>query len=169
MSYLEVFVVRPNGDVVKYGEAHNAWGGAMHIWEKLDKQYQTNCPILNYRQLWNSIGRMSEPDKWVLASTYDNVLIQDEHLPTLIKHLTAFVECYPSSTLVEAIDLLERASEDNEAQAVGFNQTSVNSDVWRVYIPPEDEEEEDGETRPYNIYKDTGHWYLTPEYVQPRK
>ncbi len=168
MTYLEIFAVRPDGNVQKYGEAHNAWGGAMHIWRTLDEKYQTGSGLFDYRPLWESIGRLDEPDQWVLASTYDWVLISKEHLPTLIKHLKAFCKRSPTETLDEAITVLERAVQDESVQAIGMNQTSVN-DLWWHALTPSDEGADEDEHHPYNIHRETKHWYLTPEYIQSRR
>ena len=169
MSYIEVFAVRTNGDITKYGEAHNSYGGAMYIWMKLKEKYNvTYASLIDFSPLWGKVGTLEEADNWVLASTFDYVVISKEHLPTLIKHLKTFVATYRSSTLEVEIEILERALRDDTIQAVAFNQTSVNADMWCVPLS-EGEQELIGDcTRPYNIYIDTGHWYLTPQSIKSR-
>lgn len=167
MSYTEVFAVRANGDVTLYGEAHNAFGGAMYIWMKLKEKYNvTAATFMNFNPLWKMAGNLEEADNWVLASTFDNVVIDKEHLPTLIKHLKTFIAVYHSSTLETEIEILERALNDEAIQAVAFNQTSVNADTWRIPLSEEDQEETGDSTRPYNINIDKGHWYLTPQSLE---
>lgn len=169
MSRVEIYAVRPNGDIEKYGEAQNAFGGAMHIWMALKDKYKTGGGILEgFTTLWQNIGKMSEVDQWVLASTFDNVMITKEHLPTLIRHLNTFmVEDAWSDTLAKEITILKQATRDKHVQAICFNQTSVNSNPW--YVSSEDEEGEIVDERPYNINQDTGHWFLTPEYLKKRQ
>lgn len=161
MTYLEVFAVNPGGNVKKYGEAKNAWGGAMHIWRTLDARYQTGSGVFDYTPLWSHIGSMSEPDQWVLASTYDWVLVKKEHLPTFIKHLSAFAERYPTSTLDELLPILDKASCDKDVRAIGFNQTSV-CDMWWHRVDAK-------RGKYYNIHREKKHWYLTPEYLESKR
>lgn len=165
MSYVEIYAVRPNGNIERYGEAHNAWGGAMHIWVALASKYKTGGDLIQgFKTLWRSIGQMEESDQWTLASTFDQCIIQKEYLPTLIKHLNTFLcETAWHGTLAQEIEVLKRANEDVNVQGVCFNQTSVNTNPWYIYS---DESEEDGEDgRVYNINNDTNHWFLTPEYL----
>lgn len=169
MSYTEIFAVRENGDITKYGEAHNAFGGAMHIWMYLKEKYQVqDASVFDFGPLWKKVEELQETDRWVLMSTFDRVLISKEHLPTLIKHLKTFAGYAPTPTLKEEIAILERAARDESIQAVGFNQTSVIADMWLVPVSEEEEMETGYSTRAYNIHKDKGHWYLEPKKEQKR-
>lgn len=163
MSYTEVFAVKEDGNVTKYGEARNAFGGAMHVWMYLKDKYQVeDVSIFDFGPLWKKVEELQETDRWVLMSTFDKVLVSKELLPTLIEHLKTFVQYAPTSTLKEEIDVLERAVQDEHIQAVGFNQTSVIADMWCTPVPEEVEMETGYSTRAYNIHKDKGHWYLEP-------
>lgn len=160
MSYTEVFAIRENGDITEYGQAHNAFGGAMFIWMKLKEKYHVEgATFLDFGPLWKKCGELEEADNWVLASTFDNVVIRREHLPILITHFKTFTSVYSTPTLQTEIQILERAANDTAISGVAFNQTSVVCDTWIVSLPETDTEE----TRAYNIHKDTKHWYLTPE------
>lgn len=151
MTYTEIYAVRPNGDITEYGEAHNAWGGAMHIWMKLGEQYGIKgAHPFDLGPLWKSINAMSERDQWVMASTFDQVIIPKEHLKTFVEHLQAL--------LITEIGIIHQAIEDENVQGICFNQTSVNSNPWWIC----DESNED-EGKPYNVNQDTEHWFLTPE------
>lgn len=165
MSYTEIFAIQENGDITKYGEAHNAFGGAMFIWVKLKEKYNvTEANFMNFNPLWQKAGTLEEADNWVLASTFDKVVISKEHLPTLVKHLKTFTDVYSTSTLKTEIEILQDALEDDTIQGVAFNQTDVVDDTWSIPLP--EDEIIDDETRPYNINKDTGHWYLTPQELE---
>ena len=165
MSYTEVFAIRENGDITKYDEAHNAFGGAMFIWMTLKEKYNVSqATFMNFNPLWEKCGTLEEADNWVLASTFDNVVISKERLPSLIKGLKTFTAVHSTATLKAEIEILERALEDGAIQGVAFNHTSVNADTWTIFLP--EDEIIDDETRPYNINKDTGHWYLTPEELE---
>jgi hypothetical protein len=164
MTCMEINAVRPNGDVTLYGEAQNSWGGAMHIWLTLANTYGIPMRFSEdgFKQLWGSIDTMSIPDQWVMASTFDMCIIAKEQLPTLIKHWQAFYKLYPKDTLKEGIAILRKAAKDSSVQGVCFNQTSV-VDSWSVAT------DTDEGSRPYNVNQDTGHWYLTPEYLSKGK
>ena len=103
---------------------------------------------------------MNESDQWVMASTFDMMIVLREDVPTLIKHWKAFCERYPSDTLSEGIAILERAAQDQQVQAICFNHTSI-VDSWSV-----PSEEEQGESRPYNIHLDQKHKWLNADYIR---
>jgi hypothetical protein len=165
MTSMEVLAVRSNGEVVNYDEAHNSWGGAMHIWMMLSEKYriQVRFSMTGFNELWRRIDEMAEPDQWVMASTFDKFIVPKEHLPTLIKHWKDFYDRHPTDTMAQGISILKRASDDSEVTGICFNMTSI-VDSWRV--PVDDEE---GGSRSYNINQDTGHKLLTPEYIQGLK
>jgi hypothetical protein len=161
MTYMEVLAVRDNGDVTDYDEAHNSWGGAMHIWMKLAQKYDIPFSFSEegFKKIWQGIVRMSEPDQWVMASTFDMMIVPKEDLLSLTKYWKVFCERYPSDTLREAIVILERASQDEQVQGICFNHTSI-VDSWSV--PSENEQEG---SRPYNINLDHKHKYLNADYI----
>lgn len=163
MSTTEVYAVRKNGDVTIYGNAHNSFGGGIYIWAKLAEKYHVKMNVLDFKPIWDRAGFLEEADNWVLISTFDHCIVSKEHLPTLIQYLKTFIQAYRSSTLVEEIEILERALNDSEVEGVAFNQTSVVADMWEVKLPEKDIV--DSETRPYNIGRDEKHWWLTPETI----
>jgi hypothetical protein len=71
------------------------------------------------------------------------------------KLLSAFVHEYPTQTLQELLSTLRRLATEKEVDAVCFNHTSVFSEMWQPLLG------EDEESRPYNIYKDSRHWWMT--------
>jgi len=159
VSYTEIYAVRPNGDIEDYGETHNAWLGAMHIWTKLGEKYHIRGEHpFDFSRLWKSSSVMNEADQWVMAGTFDKVIIPKEQLAIYVQHLRSFATEYPTSNLTEQIAILERAINDDAVQGICFNQTSVNSNPWWIY-----DESNDDEGKPYNINQDTKHWFLTPE------
>lgn len=152
MSYTEIYAIGLNGDIEEYGEVHNAWGGAMHIWLKLREKYSLyGSNFIDFNTLWKSTYILNEADSWVMFGTFDRCIILKKELPNYIKHLHSFVKEYPTPNLEEQLSILERASKDDTIRGICFNQTSVNSNPWWV------------DTRPYNIDKDTEHWFLTAE------
>lgn len=159
MTYTEIYAVRPNGDITEYGEAHNAWGGAMHIWVTLRDKYGTHgVHGFDFSLTWGSANKMSERDQWVMAGTFDKVIIPKEQLPTYRNFLRSFANEYPTQNLEEQISLLDRAILDDTVRGICFNQTSVNSNPWWIY-----DESNDEEGKPYNVDVGTKHWFLMPE------
>ena len=159
MSYTEIYAVQANGNIQQYGEAHNASGCAMHIWTKLAEKYNVKGKHpFDLEPLWNSIKQMNERDQWVMAGTFDHVIIPREQLPTYCNFLRSFANDCSTSNLEEQIALLDRAIIDETVHGICFNQTSVNTNPWWIY----DGSNED-EGKPYNINTDTKHWFLTPE------
>ena len=160
MTCMEILAVRPNGDTTLYGEAQNSWGGAMHIWMTLKGKYEIAADYSEkgFKHIWESIVEMSVSDQWVMASTFDMIIVPKEALPTLIEHWKKFSKKYPTSTMLEAIVILERASQDEQVQGICFNHTSV-VDSWSVAIG-------NGEgSRPYNVNVDHKHTYLDASYI----
>jgi hypothetical protein len=160
MSSCEIYVVRPNGNVEHYANARNAFGGAMHIWMTLAEKYKIQISFMDFQPLWDKTNEMEERDRWVIASTYDRVIVMREWMPTLIEHLASFIEEYPTNTLKMVWASLQDVILDDEGIGVCFNQTSVNADAWQG-LPVSDDE--DAERVPYNIYKQSDHWFLSPE------
>ena len=175
MSYCEIYALRRNGDIEQYGDARNAFGGAMHIWMVYAEQLgilpsasgkpEAARDIALGRLLhggmddvWKRYDELPEPDQWVMRSTFDRVLIGKAALPTYLGHLRAFAERHPSETLREIIAILDRAALDSAVCGVAFNHTSVVHGTWLV--PVESADDEEVEDRPYNIKRDQGHWWI---------
>ena len=178
MSTCEVYAIDQEGDARLHGEARNAWGGAMHIWRVLAEKHEIrdtrgHSVLADFTPLWREIRELPEKDQWVLASTFDNVVVLKEHLPRLIAHLNVFALKHPSSTLQEEIALLSEILTDETLVGACFNQTSV---VWNPWLTtaPKGERDEFGDevaSRPYNVYRDNHlkHWQLTPNSFQKER
>jgi hypothetical protein len=161
---MEIYAIGPNAIVNQniYGEPHNAFGGAIHIWTTLGEKYGTNFSLFNPDPTWKAIDRMEERDRWAMGFTFDMVVVRKSELPTLIRHLVSFAKDYPTPTLDECIDVLRRARNDSNVEAVCFNHTSVSESPWVVY----DSDDECDEGRGFDLNKDKGAWYLTEESIR---
>lgn len=174
MSYTEIYKFKKNGNAQKIGDINNAFRGAMAVWSILEKKYLppfmpswANGKPGNYtrlsdfknaiKEIWNLLNaeQVSESDKIVLCSTFDNVIVLKEDLPKLI---TVFREFEGDTSLPEQADILENYfNTDDDLIAVAWNQTSVNGDCWINYGGIND----DSEAIPYNILTMTDrHWNL---------
>lgn len=107
------------------------------------------------KEIWNLVDdeRLSECEKIVLASTFDNVIVTKENMPKLI---SAYREFEGDTSLKEQSDVIETLLQDENCIAVGFNQTSTNGTTWvnrRGY-------DENQNPIPYNILTGDEHWEL---------
>ena len=158
------------------GETKNSWRGAMAVWRILEKKYLpkyvpewaktmggnnkysrtiTMSPD-DIKEIWDLFksDKLSELERIVLGSTFDNVLVRVENIDQLLK---AFREFEGNTSLKEQAEIIEKTIAENpEIVAIGWNQTSVNGDVWTSANFNEEIEEYTG----YNLEKDTKHWFL---------
>lgn len=188
MSYTEIYKFKKSGKAEFLGETKNAWRGAMAIWNILDEKYlppfipewaknlQKDLDKKYYRshdfagkaikEVWDLFKSesVSETDKIVLGSTFDNVIVLKNDLPKLIE---AFRNFKGQTSLKEQADILEKAlKEDKNLIAIAWNQTSINSSKW---IDTGKYTKTDNPI-PYNILKDTEHWNLfESEKIQEKK
>lgn len=171
MSYTEIFAFNKQGEALGLANVKNAWRGAMAIWTTLEDRYlpenrpykdmgkmsRMSSPNINdQKEVWGLVkdDRLSEDEKIVLASTFDNVIVMKEDFPRLIEAFRNFVG---QTSLKEQADILHLAMGDDDIIAIGWNQTSVNCDTWATNGPYN---EETDESSPYNIFKQTEHWNL---------
>ena len=96
---------------------------------------------------------VSEVDKTVLMTTFDNVVVRKADLPKIIEAFNQFVG---ETNLKEQAEVLQVMYEDDDCIAVAWNQTSVNADMWVCYSCNEATEE----STPYNIFKHDKHWFM---------
>ncbi len=183
MSYTELYKFNKKGDAEFLGEVHNAWRGAMAVWDILDERYlppyipewakrlgETDKRYHRggdpggeaLKEVWalNKSPEISDVDRIVLYSTYDNCVVKKENLPALIK---AFEDFRGETNLKEQADLLKTILNDEDCIAVGWNQTSVIGDTWTNFGGRNDEDEE----IPYNIKEMSGrHWFMFEEILK---
>lgn len=158
MSYVEIYSVKPNGEVVGAFEVRNAMGGALMIWERLREKYDVGSAF-NYDPLWKLFtdDRMDLADKIVMGLTFDKVIIKRENLPPTINALRRFISSHSTPTLVGIVDALTKLAKDPECAGVCFNHTSVAESYWEKW----DEQADEG--RHYDLNADQGHWFLFDE------
>lgn len=176
MSCVEIYGFNKNGIIEEEREVRNAMRGSMLIWQHIEKKYLPSLKPLygwesdNYRsrfftfssdkldEFWNLITdkKVSEVDRIVLGSTYDNVLIKKDNIEKL---LNAYEKFEGESNLKEQILAIKDLFKNRNIIALGYNQTSVNSNPWWEYNEEkEDEENYFGES--YNFLTGKRHWWL---------
>lgn len=169
MSYTEIYKFTKTGRIMKLGEVNNAWRGAMAIWNILDKKYlppfipewakrldksldaeysrAADFSGQAIKEVWQlaTNPKVSEVDKIVLKTTFDNVVVMKEDLPKIVR---AFRRFEGNTSLKEQADIIEKAFQsDRHLMAIAWNQTSVNADTWSKY----------------NLLKGDKHWNLFDE------
>lgn len=184
MSRTEIYGFGKDGNIISQNEARNSFLGAMFIWTTLEKKYLPSLPIPhwkkfdnfdgiekeyysrastlkpeNMKEIWSLIDdpRLSRIEKIVLSSTFDHALIKRENFEEFIEALTSFDKPKDSNLRTQA-EIVKQFLDNEEIIALGYNQTSVNSNPWWVYG---NEEDEDG--RSYNCLTDTKHYWLWDE------
>lgn len=186
MSYTEMFKFDKQGNAKLFAETKNAWRGAMAIWNYLEETYlpayrpsyvpesvpdsevedycgykPTRCSaLLNQNEALQEVWNLSfspdiaEEDKIVLYTTFDRCLVKKANFPAVIKAFRAFKGV---TSLPEQAQVLEQLLQDEDCIAVGWNQTSINSDSWGNYSYDEETEED----VPYNCLHRRKHYWIT--------
>lgn len=167
MSYTEIVGFNKEGNAYSQADIHNAFRGAMAIWQIMEKKYLpvgrfSRCVMCNEKdiqEIWDLAQneKVSESDRICLATTFDNCVIKKEDFQKVI---TAFREFEGETSLEEQADVLEEMLSDEDCIAVAWNQTSVNENQW-LSSGGYDEEKE--EYIPYNLNSGEKHFYLFNE------
>jgi hypothetical protein len=164
-----MYVVGVDGNVRWQKDFRNSWRGAMLVWDKtadmlgVDKTwgFTASCPPY-LKRVWAIVNDLSQPIalRAVVMATFDNVMVKRENLERLANYIEEWAK-----TVDDSGHLLEQGAElrslaiDDDIRAVCWNATSVNCDPWWVYETDDD----DDEGRPYNVDRDTKHWFLFDE------
>jgi hypothetical protein len=164
MSYVSIYRIEPNGDMVEIGTASNAWGFCALTWEALGAKYKCidaqSYWMADHKgldKLWSMAdGTDLEPDEnLVLQAGFDRTLLHLEDAKRLPDALEAFYKQHGegrvSTMLAMAKVIREGLNGHDDALGIGIEGNSISCDWYNVY----DEEADD--SRPYNINKDTGH------------
>ena len=170
MSYVEVFSINPEGNVISFGSARNNHGGAPMIWEHLIRKYGfSNQPYIlsdmeALNRLWQCCGN-NVYERWedvLLAATFDHIYIPPHLTPNLMEEVADSFERFCNEvakpqnkveTTGEIATLLRKilTQGNHDPQPIcwgaAFNMCSAVSPFWNW-------EDEEGDSRPYNIFTD---------------
>lgn len=159
MSYTEIYGFNKEGNVEWQADIKNAWRGAMAVWRIIGLKYNTPFDMFTenkeFWELFKQKDKVTETDRIVLGSTYDNVIVKKENAKKLLNAFNSFVG---ETSLKEQAEAIKCMFEDDNCIAIAFNQTSVNS-AW-VYEAYDEEKDEDIS---YNILSGDKHWELFDE------
>jgi hypothetical protein len=167
MSCTTLYQINPDGDVVAAVDFPNAFRSAIAVWIDLAKRYEVVPPgpeglgmlllddktIKRLWDLWKD-PRLTEDERVVHLSTFDEALCRAEDFPKLIGAFRRYGATLPNSSLAEQADAIEKLPPD--ARGCGWRQTSVAAGNWTVH----DDREEDDPGRPYNIDRDDDHFWI---------
>jgi len=155
MSYQSLYKVRKSGDVEHIKDYSNSFLGAFLVWDEMSKKHLCmKVPIQgNMRPVWNLHKSESVPycERILMMATFDNIMVKKENFTLLVDSI---MECDSRLTghFRQNAVMIQSLLDDDDCIAICWNQTSVCASPWTVY---------DGEEgRPYNIYKDTKHWFM---------
>lgn len=187
MSATEIFVANRTGEMVHAYDLRNAWGGGMAIWTSLAQRHLGGLDpyrgmLSGYQEVFDLLktDRLARWEKIVLLTTCDGALVRAENFIETAEAMEKFAEEYKAmnegkvfhpAAQAELLRKLHDEIEKEGWQAIGWNQTSVNGDCpWYGGYEefPADDENEAGEERvPYNINKDTKHWWVFDDLKEP--
>lgn len=177
MSSTQITIFGKNGKPIKTHDIRNAWRGAMAIWNIMDLRYlpkytpkwaehlppreQPYHRMSDYdnkdaaQQIWSLMNDVNVPmtDRIVIGTTLDWCLVYRENIAEVIE---AFRNFEGETSLKEQADILEEEFKNEDAIAVGWNQTSVCENRWTSYK----HHNITGEGFPYNLKKHKEHWNL---------
>lgn len=175
MSYVEVFKVEANGDVVSYNTAPNNHAGAPVVWEDLAKRHGfSNSPYVmadidGLERMWKSIGtgKLERWEELVLVCTFDHIWVPRELVVEASEAIDRFYHergrrenwkgeitriDYTLGTVARLMK--EIVEKDPSAAGVAFNMCSANSSYWYVHDSQEEWDEGVSDPRPYNVLTD---------------
>lgn len=174
MSSTLIYGFDKGGSAFFLDATQNSWRGGMAIWRELEERhlppyygkYDKVCPISRMvafydesaaKEVWNLANRKDIPihERIALHTTFDCCLVKAEDIPKVID---AFRKFGGTTSLPEQADILEKLPEGTIA--VGWNQTSVNSDDWGN---KGGYDEENDEPIPYNCLTMNEHYWLFDE------
>ncbi len=166
MSYVEIYKVQDDGDVVPYGEARNSHGFAPLIWGYLGRKHiepnYNQFLDIGLEKLFSLFisGKLSRREDALLGATADKVWIRKDFIPDLIVYLREFYlyHCKDKvETMIWIADSLQKMLEDSDMIGCAFNCTSVCESFWDVYDGLNDEWVH------YNINNEGNHWELSED------
>jgi hypothetical protein len=156
--------VHADGEVLDHREYENSWGYAARIWTALFDMYCKN-PAIQYdnwmdgeriKELWKLVydDRLTEFERHVLASTFDNAVVKKEDFSQLAEKLLKFAAKHYQLGQVGHLELVasELRTAPDGVIAAFWHQTSVAEDPWYGEFGTNEE-------KPYNMLKGDKHWF----------
>jgi hypothetical protein len=183
---MEIYGVKPDGEIEGKFELNNSWLGAARVWTKLGDFYfgewdyekefdkarrEGREPPDPLAGPWQRTWDLQYSDKitdfeWTtLMSTMDGCIIPKEHFELVARHFREFHKKYEPSHYAKCAEAIEQLGKEGY---IGYcvNATSVNQNPWWVYLTTEELNAlpagADDSGRPYNVNVDEKHWFYDP-------
>lgn len=182
MSESVLHVVLENGDIVTRHEFGNGHGYALPVWSYLAEKYvrkegESDSAFFGRwyidsqcKDVWalKKDPRLERFERIVLLASFDRVIVKSGDFKELCdafrKFENLYKEKYPNN--VCHYQSMAYWIEKQTAEIIGacFTATTVGENIWEVYdeceCPTCGDSHRKEESRPYNINKDQGHWFL---------
>jgi len=126
----------------------------------------TRCSSLGdekgMREVWGLYQKPDVPEyeQITLLTTLDGVVVMKKDFDQVTR---AFIAFGGDTNLPEQIEILCHMMGNDNVIACAWNQSSVAGDAWTATDYCDNCEECGGHNRPYNLFKDTGHWIMFEE------
>jgi hypothetical protein len=181
-----IWSVQANGDVLEEREFQNSHGYAMPAWSYLAEKYlrkpgEDDASFLGRwflsgkcKEVWalKEDPRLERFEVIVLLTSFDHVIAKKEGFEELAAAFRKFHDEYKAKNPDNVCHYRAMANSIEKLTpdiiGVAWNASSVGEPFWDVYddceCPKCHSVHTVEETRPYNIYKDKGHWFLFGQY-----
>lgn len=175
MSYTTMYAFGADGNATDPVEFRNSHFHGPVIWSHLWKKYCYSPGDLdgefgfmtNTDKLWalQSDPRLTDDEWYVFMCTMDNAVVPPELLERVRKAFLNFGQVLPEERINHSGDyvaaILQFEQKIPGLRGVCWWSTSVIDDPWMVFVEPDGSPDFYGDYRPYNLDKDTKHWFLT--------
>ena len=193
MSRTTILGILENGDVESFVEYHNSHGTAPYIWHVIftrrgipsaGEPVRMFCideerPRHGYMSFTSGAPQLisstylphcSTPEAWAMAMTFDNAVITRKTAPLAARWLRSFLENvspWLDRGGVNHWPKILALLDDMPEQYIGIaiNQTSCGDCEMFSGVYGDDDDDHEGEPRPYNINVDDKHVVLTSELI----
>lgn len=181
MSHTTGYLLGVDGLMQPDREWSNGMLGALTLWTYLARTYldpraprgtdrymlpsaQLFVPDVS-RRLWALAGNSSvrRHHRIALMTTFDRAILRRADFVAAADALESAADDVQrggsQSHLAAQARWLNSVAEREDVAGAGWQQTSVSDDLWRVAGDLDDEGCE-GDSRPYDIARDQGHWFI---------
>lgn len=184
MSYVEIYKIASSGEVLLAAEVRNATAGALHLWSHLGRRHVDRDYFGfddGFGAVWKLFrsSKLSRAERLVLGMTFDRVWVARAGLPPLADAIDQVwagganrsqtlegnvFNVHP--TWPQVAEALRQLYDEERCRGACFNQTSVESNPWRMRatyeearlqepeLTPEQFEEWGPYWRPYDFGRD---------------
>lgn len=133
MSNIDIYMLKHPEGVIETIELENSFGGAPFVWDVMAQKYLGTTKfqyLFHTDKIWPLWKRKDIPEhhRTVLGITYDNMVITKNDFKRASQDIHKFLEDFPPQLDTENhwLEISEILLNEENADAIGFNWTSVN-------------------------------------------